>query len=219
MQKKKEEIGKPAPLQNLNLASTHLPLAVLLYFPCASVTPRSSTLLGSPCRKHERASMKALILSTLVRLSPSMISLLAAFGAPIGGVVFAIEQVSSFFSPNMLWHAAVAAGIALYITLVWMGVDVDPGKSAARVSETGHFGCEPRNFLRNLAACASRQQSVPALSVPFVCCGAVKCLDPCTSWWCISWSWCGHEGQHVVHAGAGVVMRVNILCTLKLLWS
>jgi len=51
----------------------------------------------------------------------------AAFGAPIGGVVFAIEQVSSFYSLNMLWHAAVAAGIALYTTLVWMGTDVDPG--------------------------------------------------------------------------------------------
>jgi len=55
----------------------------------------------------------------------------AAFGAPIGGVTFAIEQVSSFYSPNMLWHAAVAAGIALYVTLVWMGTDVDPGAHSA----------------------------------------------------------------------------------------
>ncbi|KAF5832786.1 chloride channel [Dunaliella salina] len=41
----------------------------------------------------------------------------------------------------MLWHAAIAAGIALYVTLVWMGVDVDPGNLWA-----AHFG-NPLDFV------------------------------------------------------------------------
>jgi hypothetical protein len=44
----------------------------------------------------------------------------AAFGAPIGGILFAVEQGTSWFSTRMLWHAVLAAGVALYVTVVLM---------------------------------------------------------------------------------------------------
>jgi H+/Cl- antiporter ClcA len=53
----------------------------------------------------------------------------AAFGAPIGGLLYAVEQVSSWFGVKMLWHAAVASGVALYMTLIWKGTELDPGET------------------------------------------------------------------------------------------
>ncbi|KAL6757315.1 chloride channel, partial [Haematococcus lacustris] len=44
-----------------------------------------------------------------------------AFGAPIGGILFAVEQGSSWFSTRMLWHAVLGAGVALYVTVLLMG--------------------------------------------------------------------------------------------------
>ncbi|GAX79335.1 hypothetical protein CEUSTIGMA_g6776.t1 [Chlamydomonas eustigma] len=42
----------------------------------------------------------------------------AAFGAPIGGVLFALEEGSSFFTHRMMWYAVVACAMALYVTEV-----------------------------------------------------------------------------------------------------
>eukprot|EP00798_Chlamydomonas_sp_ICE-L_P018730 gene18730-25261_t len=41
-----------------------------------------------------------------------------AFGAPISGVLFAVEQGASFFNLRMLWHTVVAAAVALFFTVL-----------------------------------------------------------------------------------------------------
>ncbi|KAG2500647.1 hypothetical protein HYH03_001414 [Edaphochlamys debaryana] len=53
----------------------------------------------------------------------------SAFAAPIGGILFSVEQGSSFYNFNMLCHAFLAAGVALWVTLllttaVWEGADL-----------------------------------------------------------------------------------------------
>jgi hypothetical protein len=40
----------------------------------------------------------------------------SAFGAPIGGILFSVEQGSSFYSINMLGHAFLASGIAIFVS-------------------------------------------------------------------------------------------------------
>ncbi|KAG2486586.1 hypothetical protein HYH03_014756 [Edaphochlamys debaryana] len=42
----------------------------------------------------------------------------SAFSAPIGGILFSVEQGSSFYNFNMLCHAFLAAGVALWVTLL-----------------------------------------------------------------------------------------------------
>ncbi len=51
-----------------------------------------------------------------------------SFFAPIAGILFAVEQGSSWFSTGMLWHAVLAAGTALYVTIVLISVAESEGE-------------------------------------------------------------------------------------------
>ncbi|KXZ49316.1 hypothetical protein GPECTOR_22g910 [Gonium pectorale] len=42
----------------------------------------------------------------------------SAFGSPIGGILFSVEQGASFFNYNMLSHAFIAAGVAIFVSLL-----------------------------------------------------------------------------------------------------
>jgi len=44
--------------------------------------------------------------------SPESAGVAVAFGAPIGGVLFSLEEVSTFFPPKVLWRSFWAAMVA-----------------------------------------------------------------------------------------------------------
>ena len=41
----------------------------------------------------------------------------AAFGAPVGGVLFALEEASSFWDDKLLWRGLVASSLAVFAAL------------------------------------------------------------------------------------------------------
>lgn len=63
-----------------------------------------------PRFKHNEARMREILSAA------SSAGISVAFGAPIGGVVFALEEMSYYFSSDTMWHSffcAMAASIAL----------------------------------------------------------------------------------------------------------
>lgn len=60
----------------------------------------------------------------------------AAFGAPIGGILFSLEEVSSFWDPTLTWTTFIAATIASFTVEAFR-------TAAAGVATIGgsHFGC------------------------------------------------------------------------------
>lgn len=47
----------------------------------------------------------------------------AAFNAPIGGILFSLEEVSSFWSPALTWRSFICAIIAAYTVNIFMAVN------------------------------------------------------------------------------------------------
>jgi len=45
----------------------------------------------------------------------------AAFGAPIGGVLFSLEEASTFFTSKMLWRTLMATAVATFVIAVYYG--------------------------------------------------------------------------------------------------
>ncbi len=74
--------------------------------------------LGSACPRNAAAGVQcnpaALNLFPSVNVNPTIhAGVSSAFGAPVGGILFSVEQGSSFYSATMLLHAFLAAGGAM----------------------------------------------------------------------------------------------------------
>jgi len=49
----------------------------------------------------------------------------AAFNAPIGGILFSLEEVSSFWSPSLTWQSFICAIVAAYTVNLFMSVALE----------------------------------------------------------------------------------------------
>ena len=61
----------------------------------------------------------------------------AAFGAPIGGVLFALEEATSFWSDTLMWRALLCTSVACFTLSVLKALmagqaEKQPGESAER---------------------------------------------------------------------------------------
>jgi H+/Cl- antiporter ClcA len=86
----------------------------------------------------------------------------AAFGAPIGGILFSLEEVSSFWDPTLTWTTFIAATIASFTVEAFR-------TAAAGVATIGgsHFGL----VFSTDGSCSSRSSYAAWEVLPFVVIG------------------------------------------------
>ena len=68
----------------------------------------------------------------MLRCAGVAVGVATAFGAPIGGLLFAFEEVASFFSQSLSWQIFFACTVAV--------LALDTFRSAERSLTEGHFG-------------------------------------------------------------------------------
>ena len=62
--------------------------------------------------------------------------LAAAFGAPIGGVLFSLEEASTYWSHNVTWRSLMCAAVAVFVTTVLRAATPKSGAWAGKASAT-----------------------------------------------------------------------------------